>query len=315
MNRIIGQYTEKRPGPLILLIAGMHGNEHAGIEAAKLIFKMLEVEHITNPSFQFRGSIVAMYGNIKAIEWKTRYVDKDLNRIWHRERIDGLLKGEKMPQFHEEHEMLDLINHISSLQKSYIFDRMVIMDLHTTSAPGGIFVVPSERPESQELAMSIHAPVIRGMIGNIEGAALKYFDDFSWDIPTAAISFESGQHDDPQSIYVAIAAIVNLLRSCGSVNEEDVESIHQEKLSAHSRGLPRCCILKEIYKVKDPEKFQMFPGFTNFQFVKEGTPLALDHDRLVHCPYDAYILMPLYQKKGFDGYFLVEHIRESGFFE
>ena len=46
MERIIGKYTQGLPGPLLVCIGGMHGNERAGIRAIDLILKMLEVEPI-----------------------------------------------------------------------------------------------------------------------------------------------------------------------------------------------------------------------------------------------------------------------------
>jgi succinylglutamate desuccinylase len=49
----------------------------------------------------------------------------------------------------------------------------------------------------------------------------------------------------------------------------------------------------------------MHPGFTNFQKVKKGELLAHDNKGEIICPHVGLILMPLYQKQGEDGFFLI----------
>ena len=314
-KRIIGTYSEGIPGPLVFLIAGMHGNEKAGIKASEWLLKMLEVEHITQPDFRFKGTLVALTGNVEAVRQGLRYIDRDLNRIWRPTRIRSLLRGDSMPYCHEEGEMLDLIKTMRSIIEQTDATRIVVIDLHTTSAHGGIFAVPSESDQSLALALSIHAPVVKGMIAGIKGAGLQYFDAYPWGIPAAAISFEAGEHQDPQSVYISIAAVINVLRNIGSINPQDVKSRHLQLLKDHSKDLPVLCQLEYIYKIEDPECFSMIPGFTNFQKVTRGTLMAFDHDKPVLCPFDAYLLMPLYQKKGNDGFFLVSKSEEYGFFD
>ena len=51
-------YGGEQSGPSLLVFAGLHGNEPAGIKALQLVHKMLEVEPITNPSFDFKGEII-----------------------------------------------------------------------------------------------------------------------------------------------------------------------------------------------------------------------------------------------------------------
>jgi succinylglutamate desuccinylase len=312
IKRTLGIYDEGNPGPLIFAIAGMHGNEHAGIDASQLLLKMLEVEHISKPHFKFNGRLVILVGNVAAAKKSIRYIDKDLNRIWYKDRIDFLKIRPKRNNSHEELEMMSLLATIEREIARYKPKQIYVIDLHTTSADGGIFVVPSESEQSMNLAINLNAPVVSGMIAEIQGAALQYFDSNPWNIPTAAVSFESGKHDDPQSVYVAIAAVINLLRNVGSILPEDVANRHTEILQAHSSGLPVMSKLNYIYKVSNPDIFSMIPGFKNFQEIKEGTKLAYDAHKIVYSPQDALILMPLYQKKGHDGFFLVSPCIEYG---
>mgnify|MGYP002624179510 FL=1 len=87
LDRIIGRYTGHEKGPLIICFGGMHGNEPAGIQALDIMFKMLEVEPITNPDFYFRGRLLGIRGNLKAIKKGLRFLEKDLKRQWTDENI------------------------------------------------------------------------------------------------------------------------------------------------------------------------------------------------------------------------------------
>lgn len=69
--------------------------------------------------------------------------------------------------------------------------------------------------------------------------------------------------------------------------------------------LPERSELVYQHMIQPGDRFRMRPGFRNFQPVKEGEWLATDREgRIVaHC--DGYLLMPLYQNQGNDGFFIV----------
>ncbi|MEZ5055829.1 MAG: hypothetical protein R2879_02225 [Saprospiraceae bacterium] len=104
--------------------------------------------------------------------------------------------------------------------------RMILLDLHTTSAFGGIFTIVNNEPESLEIGSQLHAPVITGLLNGINGTSLHYFNNHNFSVPTTAVSFEAGQHDEPLSVNRTIAAIINCLRTVGCVRKEDVENRH-----------------------------------------------------------------------------------------
>ncbi|HHJ50479.1 MAG TPA: succinylglutamate desuccinylase, partial [Phaeodactylibacter sp.] len=82
LERVIGRYTGKEKGPLLICFGGMHGNEPAGVRALEIMFKMLEVEPLSNPDFSFKGRLLGLRGNLRALQAKKRYIVKDLNRQW-----------------------------------------------------------------------------------------------------------------------------------------------------------------------------------------------------------------------------------------
>ncbi len=54
----------------------------------------------------------------------------------------------------------------------------------------------------------------------------------------------------------------------------------------------------------------MTPGFSGFQKVEEGEPLARDQHGPVLARESALLIMPLYQEQGEDGFFLVRPVRD-----
>ena len=80
-GRIIDRYEGKEPGPLLICIGGMHGNEPAGILAIQEVFRLLDIEDACNPEFSYRGSFIGIRGNLRAIQNEQRFIDRDLNRM------------------------------------------------------------------------------------------------------------------------------------------------------------------------------------------------------------------------------------------
>lgn len=290
----------------MICFGGLHGNEKAGIKALDLVFKMLEVEPITNPDFEFNGRIVGFRGNIPALENGDRYIDRDINRMWDPQTIIRVLHTELHELTVEELELRELIRACQLEIANYDPPSIVVLDLHTTSCHGGIFSIVREDLDSIELGIELHAPVVRGMLKGLNGTTLHYFHQDNFHIPMTSISFESGQHDNPLSINRAIASIINCMRTSGLVKGEHVENQHDKLLIEHSENLPKVCQLVYGHKIAPGDEFVMLPGFKNFDQIKEGQHLADDRNGKVLSKCDGMILMPLYQKQGSDGFFVIE---------
>jgi len=308
MKRIIGRYTENKRGPLLLVIGGIHGNEPAGVKAIDLVSKMLEIEHIKNEGFEFKGTLLGIIGNLKAYKKNVRFIKKDLNRIWSKDHLDTIKPLPTSQLDAEDREMLEilsLINHELSTNK---YTRMLVLDLHTTSSHGGIFSIPNNFKDSQAIALQLHAPVVKGMLKGIKNTTLHFFKTKNFPLQTTAVTFESGQHEDPLSVNRAVSAIINCMRTLGSVIESDVENIHDKILKKFSKKLPKCTKLVKRHAIQPVEGFEMLPGFKNFQKVKKGELIAKDKNGDIFSPANGRILMPLYQKQGEDGFFIIKEI-------
>lgn len=305
-ERIIGEFGESKPEVLFLVFAAMHGNETAGEKALDLVFKMLEVEPITNPTFEFKGKIIGLVGNTAAHAVRKRFIDLDFNRIWTEENLDRLEHFSVTEDTPVEYiEMLEMNQLIRQLIDDHEPKQLVVLDLHTTSAQGGIFSICPEDHFSIDLGYTFHAPVIKGFLEGVHGTLMHYFTSERMGLPTSIITFESGQHKDLLSINRAVSSIINALKHLGMVDPEHVENQHDKWLKDYAKGLPRLAELIHHHTIGDRDQFKMIPGFKNFDPVQSGQLLAHDISGPIHAPMDGLILMPLYQKQGADGFFII----------
>ena len=63
------------------------------------------------------------------------------------------------------------------------------------------------------------------------------------------------------------------------------------------------------YGISDALEFDMKPGYENFRPVARGEVLAAYLGQAVTAPESGRLLMPLYQRLGNDGFFLVREFR------
>ena len=310
-DRIIGQHEGPEKGPLLICVGGMHGNEPAGIQALDILFKLLEIEPETNPNFAFKGRLLGLRGNKRAISKKMRYLEKDLNRQWTPENVARVKVTPNANLQAEELELKELITIIERNIEDYRPEKIVLLDLHTTTAYGGIFSIATDDPESVRIAVELHAPVVKGMLEGILGTTLHYFNSDNFPCPTVGVSFESGQHNEPLSVNRAIAAIINCMRTIGCVRPEHVENRHDALLIEYSKNLPKVLELITCHEIQAGDDFHMMPNYENFQVVKKGELLAHDRHGAIYAKADGRILMPLYQKQGDDGFFIIRTVDEG----
>ena len=308
MERLIGRYEGQEKGPLLIIFGAMHGNEPAGVKALELMFKMLEVEPITNPLFQFKGRLVGLRGNCRAMRAGKRFIVKDLNRQWTIENVNRIKTAALEDLDSEDLEIKENLELIHQEIEAYQPDKIVVLDLHTTTAFGGIFSICTDEAESERIAVGLHAPVIKGLLNGIRGTSLHYFQTANIGIDTVTVCFESGQHDEALSTNRAIAAITNCLRTIGCVQAEHIENRHDSILIEYSKQLPKIAELIMVHSIRPGDDFVMAPNYKNFNPIQKGDLLAHDKHGPIKAQEDGLILMPLYQKQGDDGFFLIRQL-------
>lgn len=306
-ERIIGEYQGKKDGPLLICLGALHGNEPAGVKALKRLFEMLDDEPIKNSNFRFKGRLIGIIGNMQAYSQKCRYIDYDLNRHFKKENIDRVFQLRDDQLKSEDRELKNLIQLVHQIVKESSAKEVYILDLHTTSSKKGIFSIPTEKKSSIALAKDLHAPVILGLLNDLQGTSMHYFNTKNLGVETTALTFESGHHNSLMSVHRAIAALVSCLRSIGCVSNQDVEHKHDNMLIDYSKDYPKVTRLIKRHGIKAEDQFKMRPNYSNFQKIEAGEIIADDKNGPIQIESACMILMPLYQKKGQDGFYLIKN--------
>ncbi len=285
---------ENSPVPKLLVIGGMHGNEHSGPEAMQRVAKQLR----QNPE-KLHGSVYFILGNLKALERNERFVDVDLNRIWRDDLIDKASE-EKQYDFKELAEIHELIENICQGQ----YKDCILLDLHTFSADSGLFCIPAENPASEKLARSFGVPYIEKLARSLPETALNYYGEKGM----TSVVFEGGKHNTAEATDNLERAIWITLEQTGIIRAEDFPFVAQMKahLEKISHNLPHRLEMVYRHKLEDYHHYRMNKGYYNFKSVKQGEPVARQNGREVVSPFGGFMLMPLYQTKGSDGFFIVQ---------
>lgn len=308
LSRVIGLVEGREEGPYIVAIGGMHGNEPAGVEALRQITEELKAK-----SRHFKGQFLALRGNIKALEQRVRYIEEDMNRIWFPSIIDEIRQtpARKLASA-ERREIKGLLNILDDFLPSNpktSQQPVVIADLHSFSAEGAMFAITAPNPKHIHLFSKLHVPLIFGIEKTLRGTALRYYQDLG----NITFVLEGGQHQNELAIKNNAAAMLSMLDEIGCINTSDLPSFsrHEAYLKEQNSRLPAQVRLAYQHLVEPGDEFEMRPGYKNFQPIKEGEWLANDKSGkiLAHC--DGYILMPLYQKQGNDGFFIVQEQEKS----
>ncbi|MCB9227915.1 MAG: succinylglutamate desuccinylase/aspartoacylase family protein [Chitinophagales bacterium] len=301
MERVIGRYGKYGAAKTFLVFAGIHGNEKAGIYALQELFKEFEEANVP-----FDGTVIGIAGNLKAIKDNVRFTHKDLNRQWYLSKIRklgalpfGMLNTAEDV---EQKQILDLILDIVHDKGK----KLMLVDLHTTSAKGGSFSITNAHAKSTEYALQIPVPVIDKMITKIKGTTLEYFND----IGLPAIAFEAGQHEDPIAVQRMKAALVYMFYHAGCIESGVVEKYKDaySEMETSFKNLPKHVEVIYRHPIEEDDKFIMKPGYVNFQSIKKGEVLAHDKHGEIVSHTDGLMLMPLYQSKGEDGFFIVKEV-------
>jgi succinylglutamate desuccinylase len=179
------------------------------------------------------------------------------------------------------------------------------LDLHTTSAEG-FFAICTESKESEEVAMHLHAPVVKGLLRDVKGSLIQYYDQKIGTERIISIAFEAGQHQDPKAADRMIGVILHLMEYLNMLGHGILSTDYYHWLEEESKAFPKEVEVIFGYKIKADEIWEMLPGFKNFMPVLKNQTLAGNQYGSIVSPFDGLILMPRYQPLGNDGFFIVK---------
>jgi succinylglutamate desuccinylase len=288
--RVIAAVCGTGPGPTLVVIGGVHGNEPAGIAAARAVLGAV------GPG-DLRGEVIALVGNLRASAAGRRQLSQDLNRLWTPQQIAAARAGgeDRSPEQHELVELAGAIDDAIARARGPVY----VLDLHTTSAPGFPFAVVGPTAEHRRFAQAFQLPGIVGLEEALPGVLTGYYG--GRDCITLAI--EGGQHTAAATADHLAAVVTIALAATGVVTTVSGAAAAGAHL-AHVRGeLPQLIEVVVRHAVRPEHGFRMEPGFANLQRTAAGTLLARDATGEIRAPFDGVVLLPLYQPDGDDGFF------------
>lgn len=303
ITRRLGQYGSGQ-GPTIVAIAGLHGNEPAGVVAVKELLAQLEHFQPNCP-----GRVIGLAGNLAALQRGVRYIDSDLNRLWRPEFLQNRdhSNGNQHLQHDcsEDRELRELYSQIQHILKTET-PPFYFIDLHTTSSLSPPFIPFDDTLSNRRFVQRFPVPGILGIEEYVRGTLLSYLVRYK----VVTLGYEAGQHDDPRSVDYHHAMLVMAMMNAGILNRDALPNARNcEKLlkdgCRDTRGFYE---IRYRYAIEPDEQFQMLPGFESFHPVRKRQRVATNRHGSVSMPENGQIFMPLYQSQGDDGFFVIRRV-------
>ncbi len=299
VNRLIGSIQGDPSGPCLIFIGGIHGNEPSGVFALHQVIGELS-------QFKIKpwGSIYALAGNLNALGQSKRFLKEDLNRMWQTNRLRKLQNGGFDPNNQdmvEQKELTEVLSDILKREKGPFY----FFDLHTTSSRSIPFLTVNDSLLNRKFTRQYPVPKILGIEEFLDGPLLSYLNELGY----VSFGFESGQHDSLESIENHVAFIYISMVFSEFLNKEQTSfekyfKILQQSTKVH-QGFYE---IYHRYEIADNEKFEMLPGYSNFQLIHKGDVLSVSNGDPIISSDASMIFMPLYQEQGDDGYFKIKKI-------
>lgn len=301
LPRILGDYTQGRPGPTVVICGGVHGNEPSGALVARHVIQTLQENRVP-----VSGRVIGVAGNLPGLKANRRYLDRDLNRLWHDDDLTRMAQVPADERSVEDNEQIALLETFGPLLAAS--DRPVVfLDLHTTSGNGAPFAAMADVLRNRPIALSLPLPVVLGLEEAIDGTMLG----FLCDLGHVGVAVEGGQHDAPETREHHESMTWLALVASGAIARRDVPDLGRRRrlLASASAGLPRVLEIRHRHHVGEDDEYEMEPGFENFSAVARNQKVASDVSGDVLSPEDGLIMLPRYQRAGDDGYFLARPVR------
>jgi len=297
VGRILGKIEGVKPGPTVVFYGGIHGNETSGVFALKDALAGINRAYV-------KGTIYGISGNLKALKRHIRFVEDDLNRMWTKQQIQKI--KDKTVLNDDEAELLELHAVLNDILKTNQ-PPFYFVDLHTTSSKTLPFITINDALINRKFSEQFPVPIVLGIEEYLNGPLLSYINQMGY----VSLGFESGQHDDFSAITNSIAFVYLTLVYSGVLKEEAVINFakYHEQLKQQSNNTNAVFEVIHLHKIEKNERFKMINGFQSFEHIKKGTKIALSNSVEITAPYNGSLFMPLYQKRGAEGFFIIKPIK------
>ena len=264
----------ERPGPHALIMALMHGNELCGAH----VIAFLRDHNVQ----AIRGRITLAFANVAAYDTfdsrrpgDARFLDEDMNRVWHAETLHGQRSSRELSRARELRPLVESADYL--------------LDLHAMENTGPPLVLAGLTERALELASRMGIPeyIVRDE-GHANGTRLRDYGPFSTDDSNhTALLVECGQREHPDSARVAIDVSVEFL-ACLDLISADTQS----RLSVRKKTPVQRIVDVTHAVTATSDKFVFLNDVDGIQMIsRAGTIIACDGDQPVKTPYDNCMLV------------------------
>lgn len=272
----VHRFIAREPGPHVVLNALIHGNEFCGMTALTWL-----LEQRVRP---VRGTLTLCFANVAAYErfdpqrpLDSRFVHRDLNRVWTADVLDG---DDQTIEARRARELRPIFSAADAL-----------LDIHSTTFAVRSMLVYTKLEKMRRLAMAIGSPAthIVSPGGRHQGGLLIEFGAFG--DPAAAntaIVVECGPHFARSSGEVAIDTTLRFLDHHGLL-EPELADAH---IKARAPEPATIYEISEVFICRGNQAGFVRPleGFEEFG---AGELIGSDGEREIRAPYDrCAVLMP-----------------------
>ncbi len=298
-RREIGRLDHGAPGPTLLVMAGVHGNEPAGVVAVERVLAAVAAADVP-----VRGRLIALAGNLPALAERRRFLSRDLNRGWGAAALAALAARPEPARSPEDGQQAELLERFEEALRT-ASGPVLFVDLHTSSADGPPFLCLADTIDNRRLGLATGVPIILGIEETIDGAALEWFGARG----VAALAAEGGRHEHPDTVGNHEALLWLLLARVGLVSPGAFDlAPHRAHLRRAVGDAPPIVEITRRHAIAPADRFRMAPGFVNFAPVARGQLLAHDARGEIRAESACRVLLPLYQPQGDDGFFLARPV-------
>jgi predicted deacylase len=300
-QRVVDQMRGAAAGPTLILVGGVHGNEPAGVVAARRVLARLRDSGPTLAG----GEVVALAGNVGALAANRRYLVRDLNRQWQADRVAAARAAVAAvaPTDPVDAETVELAGLADAIDRILARSRgpVFALDLHTTSADGFPFGVVGPTAEHRAFAAAFPLPSIVGLEEQLDGVLSSYLGRLG----CVTLAVEGGQSQSAAALANLESVVVVGLAASGLIAPDQLPgyAAARDQLTRARGELPQLIEVVARHEVRPEHGFRMEPGFANIQRTGAGTLLARDGGGEIRAPFDGLVLLPLYQAQGSDGFF------------
>ena len=100
-----------------------------------------------------------------------------------------------------------------------------------------------------------------------------------------------------------------MLEKKGFVDTDSIPDRVQKnniKMNHFSKNTQGYYFVKYIHRITEESDFLMNPNMQNFEKITKGQIVGSDQNGTVQSPHEGFLLMPLYQKEGKEGFYIIK---------